>query len=146
MGIELKASLEKRKYSNEKKVLFLSDGMASWPVAVDAAKEETARCLFSRESAAQDVICLLYPAMQQWNLHNQIEDALKKAEIPKGSIERFGWMFRGGELKYDIPKAGGRKGARRSAGEATMDGGHRLANGWREDPRRHEGPIYRAML
>lgn len=51
------------------------------------------------------MICLLYPAIQQWNLHNNIEDALKKAEIPKGSIERFGWMFRGGELKYDFPEA-----------------------------------------
>lgn len=44
-GFELKAAMEKRKYSNEKKVLFLSDGIASWPVAVNAAKEETPRLL-----------------------------------------------------------------------------------------------------
>lgn len=66
---------EVRKFNNEKPektVLFISDGITSWPKAARAAKE--------------DVIVLWYPAREQSTLSDDLVKALKAAEIPEASL------------------------------------------------------------
>ncbi|CAL1157531.1 unnamed protein product, partial [Cladocopium goreaui] len=91
---ELKPKLKARKFSTEKPektVLFISDGILSWPVAASAVKE--------------DVMALYYDAKEQHTLSDDLVSALKEAEIPVASLVHFGWMFHGTEMTGEHKEA-----------------------------------------
>ena len=94
MAEELKPKLKARKFSSEKPektVLFISDGIQSWPVAANGVKE--------------DVITLSYDAKEQHTLSDDLVKAFKEAEIPEASLSHFGWMFHGSEMTGEHKEA-----------------------------------------
>jgi len=91
---EVKPKLKARKFNTEKPekaVLFISDGILSWPVAANAVKE--------------DVIALYYDAKEQHTLSDDLVAAFKAAEIPEASLSNFGWMFHGSEMTGEHKEA-----------------------------------------
>ncbi|CAE7435006.1 Herc4 [Symbiodinium sp. CCMP2456] len=81
---ELKPKLSAKKHAGEKTLLWISDGILSWPVAASAAKE--------------GVMQMWYAAKEQHELWDDIVAAMKAAEVPEGSFTHVGWMFHGSEM------------------------------------------------
>mmetsp|Transcript_12721 Transcript_12721/g.29080 ORF Transcript_12721/g.29080 Transcript_12721/m.29080 type:complete len:287 (+) Transcript_12721:38-898(+) len=81
---ELLPKLAEKKYADEKVLLWISDGIMSWPMAVKAVKD--------------GVLPLVYGAKEQNTLEDDIVAALKAAEVPEGSLTNVGWMFHGSEM------------------------------------------------
>ncbi|CAK8993135.1 Putative E3 ubiquitin-protein ligase HERC4 [Durusdinium trenchii] len=88
---ELKPKLAARKCAGEKVLLWISDGILSWPLAANAAKE--------------GVLSLFYPSKEQHTLSDDLVDALKAAEVPEGSLTHVGWMFHGSEMTGEHKEA-----------------------------------------
>mmetsp|Transcript_63133 Transcript_63133/g.148291 ORF Transcript_63133/g.148291 Transcript_63133/m.148291 type:complete len:305 (-) Transcript_63133:323-1237(-) len=81
---ELLPKLAEKKYADEKVLLWISDGIMSWPLAAKAVKD--------------GVLALVYAAKEQNMLEDDIVASLKAAEVPEGSLTNVGWMFHGSEM------------------------------------------------
>ena len=88
---DLKPKLSASKYAKETVLLWISDGILSWPLAATAAKE--------------GVLVLWYPAKEQHTLSDDLLAALKAAEVPEGSLKNVGWMFHGSEMTGEHKEA-----------------------------------------
>lgn len=88
---EVKNEQSGRKYDGEKILLWISDGILSWPLAASAVKE--------------GVLAISYAAKEQHELWDDIEKAMTEAEVPKGSFTNVGWMFHGTEMTGEHKEA-----------------------------------------
>ena len=88
---ELKPKLSAKKHAGETALLWISDGILSWPLAANAVKE--------------GVLSLWYPSKEQHTLSDDLVDALKAAEVPEGSLKNVGWMFHGKEMTGEHKEA-----------------------------------------